>query len=156
MFLTCCSPISSKAKSSLSRIWSRTTRLTQIPPGSASASKRAAMFTPSPKMSYSSAITSPRLMPIRVRHFRFAVDHSALDLHSAAHGVHNTRKLRQEAIASVLHNPATVLLDLRIDKLPEVCLEALVRALLVRPHQARIARHIGGEDCGETAGRGHS
>ena len=35
MFLTCCSPKSSKAKSSLSRTWSRTTRLMQIPPGSA-------------------------------------------------------------------------------------------------------------------------
>jgi hypothetical protein len=27
--------------------------------------------------------------------------------------------------------------------------------LLIRPHQARIARHIGGEDRGKTAGRGH-
>ncbi len=26
---------------------------------------------------------------------------------------------------------------------------------LIRPHQARIARHIGGEDRGKTAGRGH-
>ena len=36
-----------------------------------------------------------------------------------------------------------------------VRLEALVRAFLVRPHQARVARHIGGQDRGETAGRGH-
>src|SRR6266446_4510810 len=35
MFLTCCSPKSSKPNSTLSRTWSRTTRLTQIPPGSA-------------------------------------------------------------------------------------------------------------------------
>src|SRR5216684_982617 len=48
MFLTRCSPASSKAKSSLSRTWSRTTRLTQIPPGSAKASSRAATLTPSP------------------------------------------------------------------------------------------------------------
>jgi len=34
-------------------------------------------------------------------------------------------------------------------------LEPFVRALLVRTHQARIAWHIGGEDRGETAGRGH-
>jgi len=30
-------------------------------------------------------------------------------------------------------------------------LEALVRVLLVRPHQPRVARHISGEDRGETA-----
>jgi hypothetical protein len=36
-----------------------------------------------------------------------------------------------------------------------MCLEALVRAFLVRPHQARVACHIGGEDCGETASSRH-
>jgi len=51
MFLTCCSPMSSNAKASLSRTWSRTTRLTQMPPGSAKVSSRAATLTPSPKMS---------------------------------------------------------------------------------------------------------
>ena len=50
-----------------------------------------------------------------VRHFWFAVDHPTLNLHSAANGVYDTRKLRQEAIAGVLHNPAAVLFDLRID-----------------------------------------
>ncbi len=43
MFLTCCSPMSSNEKSSLSRTSSRTMRLTQIPPGSAKACRRAAM-----------------------------------------------------------------------------------------------------------------
>ena len=36
-----------------------------MPPGSASSCRRAATFTPSPKMSSSSLITSPRLMPMR-------------------------------------------------------------------------------------------
>jgi hypothetical protein len=51
-----------------------------------------------------------------------------------------------------------VLGDLRIDQLPAMRLQAFVRAFLIHPHQARIARHIGGEDRGETAGggrRGH-
>jgi hypothetical protein len=30
-----------------------------------------------------------------------------------------------------------------------------VRPLLIRPHQTRVARQIGGEDCGEAANRGH-
>jgi hypothetical protein len=41
--------------------------------------------------------------------------------------------------------------DLRIQELREMSLEALVRVLLVRPHQPRVARHISGEDRGETA-----
>ena len=49
----------------MSRMWSRTVPETQIPPGSASASRRAATLTPSPKMSSPSAITSPRLTPTR-------------------------------------------------------------------------------------------
>ena len=89
-------------------------------------------------------------------HLRFAADHPALNLHSAAHGIHNTRKLRQKAVAGVLYGAASVLLDLRIDKLPQMRLEAFVRALLVRAHQPRIPRDIGGQYCGETARLAHS
>src|SRR4051794_2354081 len=63
MFLTTCSPLSKKPIGSFSPICSRTEALTQISPGSASASRRAATLTPSPKMSPSSTITSPRLIP---------------------------------------------------------------------------------------------
>jgi hypothetical protein len=45
--------------------------------------------------------------------------------------------------------------DLRVDQLPPMHLEPFERALFVGPHQARIAGHIGGEDRGKTAGRGH-
>jgi len=45
-----------------------------------------------------------------------------------------------------------VFLDLWVDQLPAERLQAFERALLVRTHQARIARHIGGEDRGETGG----
>ena len=48
-----------------------------------------------------------------------------------------------------------MLLDLWIDELTEMRLEALVRPLLIRPHQARVSRHIGGEDCSEAADSGH-
>ena len=50
---------------------------------------------------------------------------------------------------------APVLRDLRIDQLPEVRLEPLVRPLLIRTHQARVPGHVGGEDRGEAADRGH-
>ena len=48
MFLTSCSPRSSKAIGKRSRIWSRTARLTLIPPGCAKLSIREAMSTPWP------------------------------------------------------------------------------------------------------------
>ena len=66
----------------------------------------------------------------------------------AAQRVYHARKFRQQAVAGVLYDAAPVLLDLRIDQLPEMRLEAFVRAFLIRTHQARIARHIGGEDRG--------
>ena len=50
---------------------------------------------------------------------------------------------------------AMMLGDFRIDELAAQRFEAFERAFLVRPHQPRIARHIGGEDRGETAGSGH-
>ena len=59
MFLSARSPISSKARSSLPTASSCTRAETQIPPGSASAFRRAATLIPSPKMSPSSTTTSP-------------------------------------------------------------------------------------------------
>jgi len=65
MFLRFCSPMSSKPRSSLPMASSWTRAETQIPPGSANASRRAATLTPSPKMSPSSTTISPTLMPMR-------------------------------------------------------------------------------------------
>jgi hypothetical protein len=48
-----------------------------------------------------------------------------------------------------------VLVDLWINQLQEVRFEALVRAFLVGTHQARIPRHISGEDRSEATDRGH-
>jgi hypothetical protein len=103
---------------------------------------------------------SPRLPdpepdPAVLGHLRLAVDHRALDLRGAAHGVNNTGKFRQPAVAGILDGTAFVLPDLRVDELAAMRLEPFVRAFLVRSHQARIARHIGGEDRGETADSGH-
>ena len=88
-----------------------------------------------------------------VGHFGLAVEHAALHLGGAAHGVDNAGKFRQQPVAGGLDDATMVLGDLRIDQLPAMCLEAFERAFLVRTHQARIAGHIG-EDRGKTAGRG--
>jgi hypothetical protein len=86
---------------------------------------------------------------------RIAVNHPTLHFGGAAYRVDDAGEFREHAVAGVLDNAALVFPDLRIDQLPEMRLEAFVRPFLVRPHQARIAGHIGGKDRGETAGRGH-
>jgi hypothetical protein len=45
--------------------------------------------------------------------------------------------------------------DFRIEELMAQCFEAFERAFLVRPHQPRIPRDIGGQDRSEAAGGGH-
>jgi peptide/nickel transport system substrate-binding protein len=66
-----------------------------------------------------------------------------------------SRKLRQEPVTGVLHYPAAVLGDFRLDQLPEVRHQPFVRPLFICPHQARVPRHVGGENRGEAADRGH-
>ena len=51
---------------------------------------------------------------------------------------------------------AAALGGLGIDQRPEVSLEPLVRPLLILAHKARVPRHVGGEDRGKAADRGHS
>src|SRR5689334_1563232 len=64
-------------------------------------------------------------------------------------------KLDQHAVPGGLDDAAVVLGDFRIDELAAQRLEAFERALLIRPHQPRISRHIGGEDRGKAAGCRH-
>ena len=111
MFLTCCSPRSSNATSSLSRTWSYTTRLTQMPPGSASASRRAATLTPSPKMSRPSRMMSPRLMPMR-NSIRFssgtAVLRSVIPCCTST-----AQRTASTTLANSMSNPSPVVLTMR-------------------------------------------
>ena len=81
--------------------------------------------------------------------------HRLLHRDRAAHRIDDAGKFHQQPVAGGLDDAALVLGDLRIEKLAAQRLEAFERAFLVRPHQPRIPRHIGGEDRGETAGRGH-
>ena len=87
--------------------------------------------------------------------FPIAVSHCPLHLGSAPDCIHDAGELRQHSVASVLYDPAPVLGYLRVDQLPEVGLKPLVGPLLIRAHEARIPRHVGSEDRGEAADRGH-
>ena len=132
----------------------------QIPPGSASFQARCHVHAVAKDVAFldndiAEVDPEAELDPLIGRDGGVAIGHPPLDLNGAAHGVHNTRKLRQQAVASVLYYSAPVPLDLRRDQLGEVHLQPFVRPLLVRPHKPRIARHVGGEDRGETADGSH-
>src|SRR5271166_6530266 len=152
MFLTCCSPMSSKGRATLSRTWSRTTRLTQIPPGSARASSRAATLTPSPKMSPSSLMMSPRLIPTRNSMRRSGATpelrpaNLALDLDGAAHRIDDAGELGQQAVTRGLDDASVVLGNLGIDEFAAMCLQPGKGALLVGTHEPAVAGDIDGQD----------
>jgi len=93
--------------------------------------------------------------PSILRDFGLALGHPPLHLDSAPNRVDHARELDQHPVAGVLYDPAPVLRDFRIDQLPEMSLQAFVRAFLVDAHQPRIPRDVGGQDRGETADRGH-
>src|SRR5205823_9407210 len=102
MFLTLCSPLSSNGYGSLSRIWSRTTRETQMPPGSANASSRAATFTQSPKIvvflnDHVAGIDADAEPDSALfGHLQLAIGHPPLHIHPAPDGVDHTRELGKE------------------------------------------------------------
>src|SRR5215467_8406806 len=81
--------------------------------------------------------------------------HAILHFSRAAQCVYYADKFRQHAIAGIFDGTTVMLADLWVDQLDEMRLEAFERALFVGAHQARVARYIGGEDRGKTAGRGH-
>jgi hypothetical protein len=59
----------------------------------------------------------------------------------------------QHAVASGLDDAPVMLPDFRVDEIAAVRLQAVEGAFLIRSHQPRITRHIGGEDRGKAARR---
>src|SRR5712671_73268 len=151
MFLSCCSPRSSKTKGSQSRTWSWTVLETSTPPASASASIRAALDDHIAEVDadaqFDAAVRRDTGVPL---------GHRLLHFDRAAHRIDDAGKFHQQAVAGGLDDAPVVLGDLRIDKFAPQRLEAFERTFLVRLHQPRIPRHIGGEDRGETASGSHA
>ena len=82
--------------------------------------------------------------------------HRLLCSDRAAHRIDDAGKFDQQAVAGGLDDATMVLGDFRIDELMTQRFEAFQRAFLVRPHQPRITRHIGGQDRREAAGLAHA
>jgi hypothetical protein len=81
--------------------------------------------------------------------------HRLLHCDGAAHCIDDARKFHQHPVAGGLDDAAVVLGDLRIDELMAQRFEAFEGAFLVRPHQPRVAGHLGGQNRGEAAGLAH-
>ena len=83
------------------------------------------------------------------------VSHHSGDADPARFGQRFQPRRYIHSVAGVLYGAASVLLDLWINQLREMRFEAFVSSFLIRSHQSRVAGDIGGEDCSETADRGH-
>jgi hypothetical protein len=82
--------------------------------------------------------------PAVLRRAGLAIDHRALHLGSAADRVDDAREFHQHPVTRRLDDVAGMLADLQVDQLAAMRLKSFVRSLLIRAHQARVARHIGG------------
>ena len=111
----------------------------QIPPGSASASRRAAMLTPSPKDvavfddDVADIDADAKFDPASRRHGGIAVGHSALHLDGTAHRINHTGEFDEQAVAGRLDDATAVLGDLGIAQLSADCAQTR-RACPPRPH----------------------
>jgi len=88
-------------------------------------------------------------------HITVPVGHAGLHFGRTVQRVDHATELDEEAVARRLDQPAVMCGDRRIDQLGQDRLESLEGTVLIRPDQARVPRHIGGEDCSQTAGAGH-
>jgi hypothetical protein len=80
----------------------------------------------------------------------FASSLRKFSIERTAHRV-DAGKLGEQSVAGVFDHSATVLGDLRVDHFGEMSLQALVRALLIRAHQARIAGNIDCQDARQSS-----
>src|ERR1700730_13512517 len=69
-------------------------------------------------------------------HLRAAVRHCPLDLDGAAHRIDDAGKFHQHPVAGGLDDAPVMLPDLRVDERAAMRFQAVVGALLIRPHPA--------------------
>ena len=134
----------------------------QTPPGSASASSRAAMFTP---LAVDAAVLDTHLTEVNanaelhlavVRQRCIPNSKHGLDLEGTLHGLGRRRKLREHVVTGSIDDSALVLLD-QVRDGSAVAGEHPDRDVLVLGHQPAVADRVGGEDRGEAALRaGHA
>ena len=131
-----------------------------MPPGSATASRRAATLTPSPKMSAPSLTMSPRLMPIlqqdRIGRGFVRLGEPRLQVTGGVHGIDGAGELDKHAVAHELHDAPAVVVHHGSEDFLAPLPQGGQRRSLVRLHEARVTDHVGDEDGGKAACQGIS
>src|SRR5262249_31950073 len=90
--------------------------------------------------------TNPELDALVRGHLGVPLSHPALNLDSAAEGVHDTRELHEHTVAGGLHDPTTVLGDLGVYESAAMGLELGERPFFVSAHEAAVSGHVSGQD----------
>jgi hypothetical protein len=156
MFLTCCSPMSSNEKELVAHLITHHAADAD-PAGLSQSLEPRCDIDPiavdvAPVLNDIAEIDPhPELDPAIGRHIGVSLRHLALHFNGATHRVDDARKLDEQAVARSLHDPAAVFLDLWIGQLAPKRFQPFVRSLLISSHQARVARHIRGENGSQPA-----
>jgi hypothetical protein len=83
------------------------------------------------------------------RHCAVALGEAPLQRYGAANRVHDAGKFNQQPVAHRLDDTALVLCNAGGDQLVAQAAQPRNRALLIRPGQPAVARHVGGKDSNE-------
>jgi hypothetical protein len=140
----------------LSRTWSRTTRLTQIPPGSAKASRRGDIDAVAVNVllvddDVAEIDADAELDAALLGDAVIAQRDLVLDFDGTTHRIDDAGEFDQQPVAGGLDDAAAVLGDLGIRQLAPQRRQSRERTFLVVAHQTRVAGDIGCEDRREPA-----
>jgi hypothetical protein len=81
----------------------------------------------------------------------FPGGHALLHLDGAPDRIDGTRKLQEQPVAHRLDRATAVFGDLGIDQIAQMGFQTRQRAVLVEPHQARVADHVGRDNGGQSS-----
>ena len=81
--------------------------------------------------------------PVLGRHLGIALDHAALYVDGATHGVDDADKFHQHPIAGSLDDPTPVLCDFGINQFLAMRFQLSKGSLFVRAHQPAVASNVG-------------
>src|SRR5262249_13390050 len=76
------------------------------------------------------------------RHTRVALSHAALNVDGASGSIDRADKFDQHAVAGTFYDPALILRDCGVEKLPPVGVQPRQRAFLVFLHEPAVADHV--------------
>ena len=119
-----------------------------MPPGSAIPSRRTAILTPSPKISFvfdnniTDVNADAKFDPLVLRHIGILFGHAALDFVGTSHGVDHAGELNNSAVPGILDDTSVMLSDFGIEKRLSKSFQLRQRAFFVDPYQAARARDI--------------